>query len=108
MSWWDSFPLSFRTGKPVQIPADDAWQMFEETLAELYSQGPTHQEFWSRSGGKDNQLSSEGNGVAQWHRCLKHVRAGQGPVASNLLHTALRDFSGNPVLQVLRDSRVLE
>ncbi|SFB21441.1 hypothetical protein SAMN04515620_12662 [Collimonas sp. OK607] len=108
MNWWDSFPLSFRMGKPVQIPADDAWQMFEETLAELYPQGPTHQEFWSRTGGKDNQLSSEGNGVAQWHRCLKHVRAGQGPAASNLLRTSLRDFSGNPVLQVLRDSRMLE
>lgn len=108
MSWWDSFPLSLSMGKPVQIPADDAWQMFEETLAELYPQGPTHHEFWSRSGGKENQLSPGGNGIAQWHRCLKHVRAGQGTAASNLLRTALRDFSGNTILQMLRDSRVIE
>ena len=108
MAFWDSVPLSWRIGKPVQIPADEAWQMFEETLAELYPQGPTHNEIWSRSGGKDEQLSSEGNGVAQWHRCIKHVRAGRGPVASELLRTALRDFSGNPVLQVLRDSHAIE
>jgi hypothetical protein len=107
MAWWDSFPLSWRMGEPVQIPADEAWQMFEETLAELYPYGPTHNEIWSRSGGKDEQLSSEGNGVAQWHRCIKHVRAGRGPVASSLLRTALRDFGGNAVLQVLRDSRAI-
>lgn len=108
MTIWDSMPLSWRIGKPVQIPADEAWQMFEETLAELYPQGPTHNEIWSRSGGKDEQLSSEGNGVAQWHRCIKQVRAGRGRVASDLLRTALRDFSGNPVLQVLRDSHAIE
>lgn len=108
MTWWDSIPLSFRMGKRVQIPAEDAWQMFEETLADLYPQGPTDDEFWSRSGGKGKQLSSEGNGVAQWHRCIKHVRAGQGPAPSDLLRTALRDFSGNLVLQVLRDSHAIE
>lgn len=108
MGWWDSFPLSLRMGKPVQIHREDAWQMFEETLAELYPLGPTHDEFWSRSGGNNNQLSSEGNGVAQWHRCLKHVREGKGTSASNLLRNALRDFRENAVLQVLRDSRVLE
>jgi hypothetical protein len=108
MAFWDSFPLSWRMGDPVQISADDAWQMFEETLTELYQHGPTHDEFWSRSGGKDKQLSAEGNGVAQWHRCIKHVRAGQGPAPSALLRTAQRDFSGNPVLQVLSDSRALD
>lgn len=108
MSVWDSIPLSWRIGKPVQIPADEAWRMFEETLAELYPQGPTHNEIWSRSGGKDEQLSSEGNGIAQWHRCIKQIRAGRGPAASDLLRTALRDFSGNRVLQVLRDNGAIE
>jgi hypothetical protein len=108
MGWWDRISLSSNLGKSVQIPSDDAWQMFEETLAKLYPQGPTHHEFWSRSGGQDNLLNSEGSGIAQWHRCLKHVRAGQGPSPVTLLRTALRDFNENPVLQVLRDSRVLE
>lgn len=108
MTIWESMPLSWRIGKPVQISADEAWQMFEETLAELYPQGPTHNEIWSRSGGKDEQLSSEGNGVAQWHRCIKQVRVGRGPAASDLLRTALRDFRGNPVLQILRDSHAIE
>jgi hypothetical protein len=108
MTIWDSMTLSWRIGKPVPILADDAWQMFEETLAELYPQGPTHNEIWSRSGGKDEQLSSEGNGVAQWHRCIKQVRAGRGPVAFDLLQTALRDFSGNAVLQALRGSNAIE
>ncbi|TAL86444.1 MAG: hypothetical protein EPN74_04685 [Rhodanobacter sp.] len=104
MAWWDSIPLGFRMGKPVRIPAVEAWQMFEATLAELYPHGPTDNEIWSRSGGKDELLSSEGNGVAQWHRCIKHVRAGRGPVAPDLLRTALRDFSGNLNLQILRDN----
>ena len=108
MGVWDSWAVSFRTGRPGQIPTDDAWKMFEDSLSELYPHGPTDQEFWSRSGGKDNQLIAEGNGLAQWHRCIKQVRAGLGPSASDLLHTALRDFSGNLVLKMLRDSRVLE
>ncbi|MGX4641683.1 GAP1-N1 domain-containing protein [Massilia sp. SYSU DXS3249] len=108
MSIWDSMTLSWRVGKPVQIPEDEVWQMFEVTLAELYPQGPMHNEIWSRSGGKDEQLSSEGNGVAQWHRCIKQVRAGRGPVASDLLRTALRDFSGNAVLQALCGSNAIE
>jgi hypothetical protein len=108
MATWDIMALSWRVGKPVQIPADEAWQMLEETLVELYPHGPTHNEFWSRSGGKDEQLTSGGNGVAQWHRCIKQVRSGHGPVASNLLRTALRDFGENPVLRALRDSHAIE
>lgn len=108
MGVWDSWAVSFRTGRPGQISTDDAWKMFEESLSELYPHGPTDQEFWSRSGGKDNQLIAEGNGLAQWHRCIKQVRAGLGPSASDLLRIALRDFSGNLVLKMLRDSHVLE
>lgn len=107
MNFWDSWPLSYRIGQPVQISPDDAWRMFEETLAELYPQGPTHDEFWSRSGGQNNLLTTEGNGIAQWHRCIKHVRAGQGPAASSLLRTALKDYGSNSVLLILRDTRAL-
>ena len=107
MSLWDSFPLSLRVGTAVEIRADDAWKMFEETLVKLYPGGPTEQEVWSRSGGYNEDLSYDGNGVAQWHRCLKQVRAGNRPSYSFLLSTALRDFHSNPVLQILRDSRAL-
>lgn len=107
MSFWDSFPLSLRIGKAVEIRGDDAWKMFEDALAQLYPGGPTEQEIWSRSGGHNEDLSHHGNGVAQWHRCLKQVRAGKGTSSSALLNTALRDFGSNPVLQVLRDSRAL-
>lgn len=107
MSWWESFPVSGRVGRAVQIHQDEAWQIVEETLAKLYPGGPTDQEVWSRSGGHNEELNQEGNGVAQWHRCLKQVRSGSGPRSFKLLDTALRDFSGNSVLQVLRDSRAL-
>lgn len=108
MGIWDSWAVSSKTGSPVQIPVEEAWKTFEESLAELYPQGPAEQEFWSRSGGKGNQLVAEGNGLAQWHRCIKHVRAGLGPSASALLHTALQDFRGNTALKMLRESRMLE
>jgi hypothetical protein len=107
MSMWDSFPLSLRVGRVVEVSQDEAWQMFEATLAKLYPGGPTDQEIWSRSGGQNEDLNQEGNGVAQWHRCLKQVRSGNGPSSSKLLVTALRDFSGNSALQVLRDSCAL-
>ncbi|WP_245638660.1 GAP1-N1 domain-containing protein [Hydrogenophaga palleronii] len=107
MSFWDSFPLAVRIGKAVEIKADDAWKMLEESLVKLYPGGPTEQEVWSRSGGYNEDLSHHGNGVAQWHRCLKQVRAGNGTSSSSLLNTALKDFGSNPVLQVLRDSRAL-
>lgn len=108
MSMWDSIALSWRMGELVQIPPDDAWQMFEQTLVELYPHGPTHNEMWSRSRGKEEHLSSEGNGVAQWHRCIKNVRAGHGPDALSLLQTALHDFRENAALKVLRDSSSLK
>jgi hypothetical protein len=107
MSLWDSFPLSLRMGKALEIRPDEAWQMFEETLAKMYPAGPTDQEVWSRSGGHNEDLNLDGTGVAQWHRCLKQVRSGNGPRPSKLLTTALRDFGDNPVLQVLRESRAL-
>lgn len=107
MSLWDRFPLSLRVGRVLQIPPDEAWKIFEETLAKLYPGGPTDQEVWSRSGGRNEELVQEGNGIAQWHRCLKQVRSGNGPLFSRLLNTALTDFSGNSVLQVLRDNRAL-
>ena len=107
MSLWDSFPLSLRIGRAVEIRPDEAWQMFEETLTKLYPGGPTDQEIWSRSGGNNEDLDWKGNGVAQWHRCLKQVRSGNGPRPSKLLDTSLRDFGDNPVLQALRDSRAL-
>lgn len=107
MSLWDSFSLSLRVGKAVELRPDEAWQLFEETLTRLYPGGPTDQEVWSRSGGIDEDLDWKGNGVAQWHRCLKQVRSGNGPRASKLLDISLRDFGDNPVLQVLRDSRAL-
>lgn len=107
MSLWDSVPLSLRMGKAVEIPSDEAWQMFEETLTKLYPGGPTDQEVWSRSGGNNEDLDRRGNGVAQWHRCLIQVRSGNGPRPLKLLDTSLRDFGANPVLQVLRDSHAL-
>ncbi len=107
MSLWDSVPLSLRMGKAVEVPSDEAWQMFEETLTKLYPGGPTDQEVWSRSGGNNEDLDRRGNGVAQWHRCLIQVRSGNGPRPLKLLDTSLRDFGANPVLQVLRDSRAL-
>lgn len=107
LPWWESFPLSLRVGRAVEIRPDEAWQMFEETLAKMYTAGPTDQEVWSRSGGHNQDLKLDGSGVAQWHRCLKQVRSGNGPRPSQLLATALRDYGENPVLQVLRESRAL-
>ncbi|WP_374341623.1 effector-associated domain EAD1-containing protein [Methyloversatilis sp.] len=107
MPWWESFHLSLRVGSAVEIRPDEAWQMFEETLAKIYPAGPIDQEVWSRSRGRNEDLNLDGTGLAQWHRCLKRVRSGNGPRPSKLLDTALRDFGDNPVLQVLRDSRAL-
>ena len=107
MPLWESFPLSLRVGRAVEVSQDQAWQTFEETLSKLYPGGPTDQEIWSRSGGHNEDLNQEGNGVAQWHRGLKQVRSGNGPCSSVLLCMALRDFNGNSVLQILRDSHAL-
>lgn len=108
MAWWDRFLLGRRMGQPVEIPVNEAWRMLEEELSNLYPQGPSDQEFWSRSGGKDEELRSDGNGLAQWHRCIKQVRSGGASSAAALLRTALKDYGGNPVLQVLRDSHALD
>lgn len=105
---WVSVPLSWRVGKSVKVSPDEAWRMLEEELAKLYPQGPRDQELWSRSGGKDEELRADGNGLTQWHRCIKQVRAGGGPSATALLRIALRDFGSNRVLQSLRDSHAID
>ena len=108
MPLWDRLFLGPRLGKPVKIPTEEAWQMLTGELVRLYPRGPTYNEFWSRSGGKEEELSLDGTGVAQWHRCIKDVRAGRGPKAADLLRTAIEDFSGNPTLQMLQHSRALD
>lgn len=106
MKLLDKIYYSFRLNEQSLIPDNELWQLFEETLIKLYPHGPTTNAFWSRSGGEDQELTLVGNGIEQWHRCIKQVRAGRGPTGPKLLATALQDFDGNSVLILLRDSGV--
>lgn len=108
MSFLVRVQLSWRIGKRVEVSPDEVWRVLEEELAKLYPLGPRDQELWSRSGGKDEVLRVEGNGLTQWHRCIKQVRAGGAPSGATLLREALRDFGGNSVLQGLQDSHALD
>lgn len=82
----------------MYVTDDEAWEILESEAAALYPAGPADQEVWSRSSGKNADLPKDLTGRAQWHRCLKDLRAGKGPAPRKLIRTMLEDFSRNPTL----------
>jgi hypothetical protein len=101
----ERFALFLQFGSQMSISDDEAWEVFESEATALYPAGPSDQEVWSRSSGKNADLANEANGRAQWHRCLKDVRRGKGPTANRLIHTMLEDFPRNPTLLKLEQHR---
>jgi hypothetical protein len=101
----ERFALFLQFGSQMSISDDEAWEVLESEAAALYPAGPSDQEVWSRSSGKNADLANDANGRAQWHRCLKDVRRGKGPTANRLIHTMLEDFPRNSTLLKLEQHR---
>lgn len=93
--------LALKLGFPTSLTDDEAWDALETEAVGLYPSGPAHNEVWSRSGGKNEELPSEFTGRAQWHRCLKEIRAGRRPSTRQLVQTMLQDFPYNQTLRHL-------
>jgi len=101
----ERFTLFLQFGSQMSISEGEAWEVLESEAAALYPAGPSDQEVWSRSSGKNADLAIDANGRAQWHRCLKDVRRGKGPTANRLIRTMLEDFPRNPTLLKLDQHR---
>lgn len=93
--------VSFRLNVPVRLGTDEAWAAFESEAIQMYPRGPTDRELWSRSGGRNEDLTHEENGKADWHRCVRDLRSGMAPGVRPLLHTMLEDYTNSDTLRQL-------
>lgn len=101
----DQLWAGLQLGVPVHLSQDDAWSAFESEATTLYPWGPSDRELWSRSGGHNEDLASDGNGRATWHRCIRELRSGKAPGIHALLKMMLEDFPFNDTLrQLLRQT----
>jgi GTPase-associated protein 1, N-terminal domain type 1/Effector-associated domain 1 len=98
LGFWDRVRLSLRGTMDAPGPAaDEVWQQFEVTAADLYPKGPDDGELWSRAGGSSSAVRHDLAGQAGWHQAVRLVRHGGGGkiTAAALLKVMRKDFPGN-------------
>lgn len=98
LGFFERMSMAWEINLHSSVSPDDLWVLLESEAARLYPSGPSDGEIWSRSGGANEELPSEGNGKARWHRCLKDVRAGKGVTPQRLLEQMRGDFPNNKAL----------
>jgi len=89
-----------------EISDGEWWEIFEETLSELYPSGPQDDEIWSRAKGRKSVLDYNGKGFQRWHSALGDLRDGSGGKnisARKLLNETLKDYPGNKYLNLLAE-----
>jgi len=101
----DRLWISYKIGLPPPLTVEEAWDAFEGEAIELYPTGPWHDELWSRSGGKNEDLVNEGTGRASWHRCVRSLRNGMPPGAEALLRVMTEQYYYNDTLRQLQRQR---
>lgn len=77
------------------VSYDDKWRVLEDLAAELYPNGPDHNEVWDRAGGRDADLQSFGSGRSRWRDAITQMRRGRGPRPARLLDEMRQDFPFN-------------
>jgi GTPase-associated protein 1, N-terminal domain type 1/Effector-associated domain 1 len=108
---WEKVRLRLLGGVDVPVPTtDQLWDLFIQTVVELYPKGPTEDEIWSRSGGKESALRHEGTGESRWRDAFRLLRhSGGGDItAAKLLSEIRRDYAGNERVKWLIQQREFE
>lgn len=88
----------------TEIHEVEWWEIFEETLSDLYPSGPQDDEIWSRAKGRKAVLDYNGKGFQRWHSALDDLRKGSGGKnisARKLLNETLKDYPENKYLNLL-------
>jgi len=108
---WERMRLRLLGGLDVPGPTtDQLWDLFMQTVVDLYPKGPTDNEIWSRAGGKESALRHEGTGESRWRDALRMLRhSGGGDItAAKLLSEISRDYAGNERIRWLIRQREFE
>jgi len=75
---------------PISPPTSaEKWAAFIDVASHLYSDGPGHNELWSRAGGDNAELPYGATGRARWQAAISYVRNGAHPSMRELI-TAMR------------------
>jgi hypothetical protein len=83
------------------VSPEEKWQVLEDLATDLYPTGPDHNELWDRTGGRQADLQSYGNGRARWHNAIGQIRRGKEPRAVRLLGEMSREHPWNEQLRRL-------
>ena len=95
-TWWLGIaPLS----------GNEKWAALEELASELYPKGPDDLQLWSRAGGRESELRSDGDGRSRWHYALSIMQKGSEPRADKLLSKMKDDFPHNEHLRYMAQDR---
>jgi GTPase-associated protein 1, N-terminal domain type 1/Effector-associated domain 1 len=79
------------------------WVIFEELAINLYHTGPSHDELWSRAGGKNSKLPLQGNGAQKWRHVLDQARNGKLDIKmADLVQQMHIDYPANLALTKLQ------
>jgi len=101
----DRLWISYKIGLPPSLSVEEAWEAFEAEAVELYPTGPWHDELWSCSGGRNEDLIYDGTGRASWHRCVRSLRNGMPPGAEAVLRVMAEQYFYNDTLRQLQRQR---
>ena len=101
----DKIWIGFQLGRDVHLSTDEAWSAFESEASTMYPWGPGDRDLWSRSGGRNKDLSRGDTGTDAWHRCIRELRAGKSPGVHALISEMCNDYQHNDTLKVLLNHR---
>lgn len=83
------------------VSSHEKWTVLEDLAADLYPNGPDHNEIWGRAGGRDADLRSFGSGRSRWRDAIGQMRRGRGPRPAQLLDEMRQDFPQNDQVRYL-------
>lgn len=83
------------------VSYEEMWTVLEDLAADLYPNGPDHNEIWGRAGGRDADLQSFGSGRSRWRDAIRQMRRGRGPRPAQVLDQMRQDFPQNDQVRYL-------
>lgn len=83
------------------VSYEEKWTILEDLAADLYPNGPDHNEIWGRAGGRAADLQTSGSGRSRWRDAIGQMRRGRGPRSAQLLDVMRQDFPRNDQVRYL-------
>ncbi|MGI4871720.1 MAG: hypothetical protein ACRYFX_11140 [Janthinobacterium lividum] len=95
--------LLVRKEKKVPIKSSDWWQMLLGELRFVYAKGPTDDKIWLISGGSEDIINNNQNGMEQWADLLNRLQRKPPIPVRQFIATLVKENKRNQTFQLLYD-----